>query len=90
MRLIDADAIIDDYCGGCPMGVRVFCMKSPVCVYAELVSNAPTVDAAPVVQCSECVYHHDCGTHFCDRLGMDLDDLNFSCSYGKRRRDEHH
>lgn len=57
-----------------------------ICVLHDM----PAADAAPVVRCSECVYHHDCGTHFCDRLGMDLDDLNFSCSYGERRRDEHH
>lgn len=48
-----------------------------------------TVDALPVVRCSECVYHNDCGTHFCDRLGMDLDGLNFSCSYGKKEETDH-
>lgn len=39
----------------------------------------------PVVRCSECKYHHDCGTHFCVRLGMDCpDDSDFFCKYGVR------
>lgn len=39
----------------------------------------------PVVHCSECRYHHDCETHFCDRLGMDCpDDSDFFCKYGAR------
>ena len=52
------------------------------------VSNgiAPTVDAVPVVRCRECKHHHDCGTDFCDALGMDCpDDSEFFCSYGERR-----
>lgn len=39
-----------------------------------------------VVRCRECKHHHDCGTHFCDALGMDCpDDSEFFCSYGERR-----
>lgn len=39
----------------------------------------------PVVHCSECKHHYDCGTHFCDRLGMDCpDDSDFFCKYGAR------
>lgn len=42
-------------------------------------------DVAPVVRCCDCKYHHDCGTHFCDRLGMDCpDDSEFFCKYGAR------
>ena len=51
-----------------------------------MIKTAPTVDAVPVVRCRECKYHHDCGTHFCDALGMDCpDDSEFFCSYGERR-----
>lgn len=39
----------------------------------------------PVVHCPECKHHHDYGTHFCDRLGMDCpDDSDFFCKYGVR------
>lgn len=42
-------------------------------------------DVAPVVRCCDCKYHYDCGTHFCDRLGMDCpDDSEFFCKYGAR------
>lgn len=48
-------------------------------------SDAPAADVAPVVRCCDCKYHHDCGTHFCDRLGMDCpDDSEFFCKYGAR------
>lgn len=47
--------------------------------------KAPAADVAPVVRCKDCKYHHDCGTHFCDRLGMDFpDDSEFFCKYGTR------
>lgn len=42
-------------------------------------------DVAPVVRCRDCKYHHDCGIHFCDRIGMDCpDDSEFFCKYGAR------
>ena len=42
-------------------------------------------DAVPVVRCRDCKHHHDCGTHFCDALGMDCpDDPEFFCSYGEQ------
>lgn len=51
----------------------------------ETISNFPAADVAPVVRCPECKYHLDCGTHFCDRLGMDCpDDSEFFCKYGAR------
>ena len=51
-----------------------------------MIKTAPTVDAVPVVRCRECKHHHDCGTDFCDALGMDCpDDSEFFCSYGERR-----
>ena len=37
-----------------------------------------------VVRCPDCKHHHDCGIHYCTRLGMDCpDDSKFFCSYGK-------
>lgn len=56
--------------------------------YEDLASefeDFPAADVVPVVRCPECKYHHDCGTHFCDRLGMDCpDDSEFFCKYGAR------
>lgn len=50
-----------------------------------LVNDAPAADVAPVVRCEDCKYHHDCETHFCDRLGMDCPDASeFFCKYGGR------
>lgn len=47
--------------------------------------SIPAADGEPVARCPECKYHHDCGTHFCDRLGMDCpDDSEFFCKYGAR------
>lgn len=49
------------------------------------VIDAPAADVAPVVRCCDCKYHYDCGTHFCDRLGMDCpDESDFFCKYGAR------
>ena len=54
--------------------------------FVAMVTNAPAVDAVPVVRCRECKHHHDCETHFCDALGMDCpDDSEFFCSYGERK-----
>lgn len=57
-----------------------------------LVNGAPATDVVSVVRCCDCKYHHDCGTHFCDRLGMDCpDDSEFFCKYGARMDgDEYH
>lgn len=52
---------------------------------SQFIRIVPTADVAPVVRCCDCKYHHDCGTHFCDRLGMDCpDDSEFFCRYGAR------
>lgn len=52
----------------------------------DFLNALPTVDAVFVVRCRECKHHHDCGTHFCDALGMDCpDDSEFFCAYGVRK-----
>lgn len=49
------------------------------------IENAPAADVEPVVRCPACKYRHDCGDHFCVRLGMDLpNDSEFFCKYGER------
>lgn len=83
MRLIDVDAL---GVGRCSKDV----LPATYCAgwngLINLIEQAPTIDAVPVVRCQECKHHHDCGTHFCDALGMDCpDDSEFFCSYGERK-----
>ena len=57
-------------------------------IVKSALENASAVDAVPVVRCDSCKHHHDCGVHFCDRLGMDCpDDSEFYCKYGERKTD---
>lgn len=48
MRLIDADALMDELLEKLPKGA-VFYRISP-----NAIENAPTVDAVPVVRCKDC------------------------------------
>ena len=86
MKLIDADALQRRICGakcGCEYED---CGNEGDCGYDHFISNAPTINAVPVVRCRECKHHHDCDTHFCDALGMDCpDDSEFFCSYGEQK-----
>lgn len=84
MRLIDADAKelnrrLNNNFGA----VTRFIVK-------EILKDAPTIDAVPVVRCGECkycVFH--CGEHFCIKWRafpvVETDDF---CSYGERREDD--
>ena len=50
MRLIDADAWIEEHCEGCKYKENGICSKEDqVCGAVELMNEAPTIDAAPVV-----------------------------------------
>ena len=84
MRLIDADRLSEAIYDNVPAPYEDASWAKENCL-AEI-EAAQTVDAVPVVRCRECKHHHDCGTHFCDALGMDCpDDSEFFCSYGERR-----
>lgn len=50
MRLIDADALMDEANSDGAYGY----------VDAKQISEAPTVDAVPVVRCEKCVAHGNC------------------------------
>ena len=53
-------------------------------IAARLLDEIPAADVVKVVRCQDCVHHHDCGTHFCDKLGMDCPgDSEFFCKYGE-------
>ena len=77
MRLVDIEAEVFADCV-----CRDKCDRQTYCFAKEM----QTVDAVHVVRCRECKHHHDCGTRFCDALGMDCpDDSEFFCSYGERK-----
>ena len=81
MRLIDADALMYEANSDGAYGY----------VDAKQISEAPTVDAVPVVRCKDCVN----GTVFVNKQGAEyvdcvLDDYSVRkptdyCSYGKRK-----
>ena len=82
MRLIDADALkarYDEKHKGSPGRAR------------ELITEAPTIDAEPVVRCKDCVNY--CGFEHCKNGICDVDSVSKRavypddfCSYGERRK----
>lgn len=92
MRLIDADALMDEANSDGAYGY----------VDAKQISEAPTVDAVPVVRCRECKYHRDKNEQEQQYLVEDIlictspdvaDDCwsavwpDHFCSYGERKED---
>ena len=90
MKLIDADALQRRICGakcGCEYED---CGNEGDCGYDHFISNAPTINAVPVVRCRECKHR---GTDYCifhikgepadEELLLKLD--NDFCSYGERK-----
>lgn len=89
MRLIDGDAIIDEYCGDCAYKGTELCGEQvPACGTAMWIVEAPTVDAVEVVRCKDCKYWDKAtvrkGFLICPASGMEImaDDY---CSYGERK-----
>lgn len=56
VRLIDANAWIEDHCDGCKYKTNGICnpFNDPVCGAVELMHDAPTVDAVEVVHGEWC------------------------------------
>ena len=83
MRLIDADAL-KEYATGGVTSVGLLTLAE--------IDNAPTIDAVPVVRCSECKHNNPSraigdSNMWCDYWGVDPDPDDF-CSLGERRSDE--
>ena len=83
MRLIDADALFDDL---------IFPSKQFERGLRELIGEAPTIDAVPVVRCWECYrweaydgYNGDRGLGWCDEGHGDTTHALFFCACGKRK-----
>lgn len=49
MRLIDADALLEEHCGACSLAQQKMCENDPVCGSAMWIVEAPTIEAEPVV-----------------------------------------
>ena len=84
MRLIDADALIEEALTEGAYGY----------VDAKQIADAPTVDAVEVVRCKDCKYHHweqePCHgktVHYCELPHMRGVEVfkEFFCYYGKRK-----
>lgn len=85
MRLIDADALIDE------LGI-----SDEDIIFEGMLVDAPTIDAVPVVRCKDCkgseVFQNDssgvmaryCKAFTLKRMVADDD----YCSYGERKDDE--
>ena len=73
MRLIDGDALM---CEANSDGAYGY-------VDAKQISEAPTIDAVPVVRCRECK-HYD-GKWMCKISGVPSRKQNDFCSYGERK-----
>ena len=92
-RLIDADALLDEFLKQYTERERRWNLVFAACEikqnFADMISNAPTIDAVPVVRCKDCKYyeiHKPKVLENCERNGyiipMKPDDF---CSYGERK-----
>ena len=72
MKLIDADALMDEANSDGAYGY----------VDAKQFSEAPTVDAVPVVRCEKCVAHGNC---FAERVFVYTGIENPYCCAGERK-----
>ena len=96
-RLIDANSILDDFLKRYTEmerdGKLVFAACEIKQDFADMISDATTVDAVPVVRCKDCKYGEvddaDLPTQYlCNYHGADWNDENHFCSYGERMDDD--
>jgi hypothetical protein len=79
MRLIDADALIEESeSGGWDIDLKELRM---------ILKYVPTIDAVPVVRCKECEYYNitccSSGTGWCENMDMGVSD-DFYCANGAK------
>ena len=91
MRLIDADALIEDIKTKLWDWNTVDSITSSTVLKQTItdIDNAPTIDAVPVVRCKDCKCWTEwengtgsCSRYALDWVGMDADDV---CSMGERK-----
>lgn len=82
-RLIDADALLDEflkrYTERERNGNLVFAACEIKQDFADMISNAPTIDAVPVVRCKDCKYFK---TRLCENEDNHDD---WFCADGERK-----
>lgn len=73
MRLIDADALIDNIPQADLNNDKKISKCGAIADMVLLVCDAPTIDAVPVVRCKECEYYNitccSSGTGWCETVG---------------------
>ena len=88
MRLIDADAMKRVYqevlcshvaCIDCSLF-----MDDKYCRFETMLSEAPTINAIPVVRCRECRSYNKPKTGWCE-VHLDREHMDDFCSYGERK-----
>ena len=97
-RLIDANSILDDFLKRYTEmekdGKLVFAACEIKQDFADMISNATTVDAVKVVRCKDCKYYHweqePCHgktVHYCELPYMRGVEVfkEFFCYYGKQK-----
>lgn len=86
MRLIDADALMDELLEKLPKGA-VFYRIPP-----NAIENAPTVDAVPVVRCKDCIYSvkrlHEIENYRLCRLGDHPTRDDYYCNFGVKKKED--
>lgn len=92
MRLIDADELnfekLHDTNGKAIPAMEYIAFLRGAIAAEELVKNAPTIDAEPVVRCKDCKYFNKkARTHYCELDGAPSGD-KFYCSYGVKMDEE--
>ena len=86
MRLIDADAMKRVYqevlCSHVACIDCSFFMDDKYCRFETMLSEAPTINAIPVVRCEKCVAHGNC---FAERVFVYTGIENPYCCAGERK-----
>ena len=88
MRLIDADAMKRVYqevlCSHVACIDCSFFMDDKYCRFETMLSEAPTINAIPVVRCRECRSYNKPKTGWCE-VHLDREHMDDFCSYGERK-----
>ena len=86
MKLIDADKLTKNLTYDIANRPIHGNFKITVASVRAAISNAPVIDAVPVVRCPKCEHYEDNGYHFCNKWEHFLpDDSEFFCAFGKRK-----
>ena len=95
MRLIDVDELIDELYQDQPMDWTESDAEVQELndwkLFRNMVDNAPTVDAVPVVRCKDCIHSYDDLCGLCCTCGPYVDCVvqpEFYCADGERKEDK--